>query len=270
MEQDLVIDNFLLAYNRVAATHYSVTARPDKDNRDSKDIDAIAETVGCPRLAIEHTRLETLALQNRDSAWFMEAFGPLEQELKDAFPYTLKLVFPYQNVTRGQKWPEMRAAVRQWLLTEADHLPIGPSDHQISGVPFTLTIWRHPHRLSQSLFLRRWESVTDLHDGLKAQMKRQLDHKYDRLGQYQATGAITVLLLESEDIALVNWGALYKAFLAETAANPRPYLNQVWVACTFKNDYEVCCFSGPDDLMDQANPPNYMFGRRYHAYWSAE
>jgi hypothetical protein len=83
MEQDLVIDNFLLAYNRSAASHYSVAARPDKNNRGSKDIDAVAEA-GRPRLAIEHTKLETLALQNRDSAWFMEAFGPLEQEFKDA------------------------------------------------------------------------------------------------------------------------------------------------------------------------------------------
>lgn len=147
MEQDVVIDNFLLAYNRAAATHYSVAARPDKDNRGSKDIDAVAETVGRPRLAIERTKLETLALQNRDSAWFMEAFGPLEQELKDAFPHTLKLVLPYQNVMPGQKWSEMRTAISQWLLTEADRLPVGRSDHQISGVPFTLTIWRHPQRL---------------------------------------------------------------------------------------------------------------------------
>jgi hypothetical protein len=101
-------------------------------------------------------------------------------------------------------------------------------------------------------------------------MNSQLGHKYDRLGQYQAAGDITVLLLESEDIALVNWGSLYKAFLAETDLNPRPYLDQVWVACTFENDCEVCCFYGPDDLMDRANPQNYMFGRRYHAYWSAE
>jgi hypothetical protein len=43
-------------------------------------------------------------------------------------------------------------------------------------------------------------------------MSRQLSHKYDRLGQYQAAGDVTALLLESEDFALVNWGSLYKAF----------------------------------------------------------
>ncbi len=269
MDQQEVIANFLLAYNRATASRYAVAAQPDKDNRDSEDIDAIAEDAGRPNLAIEHTKLETLRFQDRDSAWFMQAFGFLEQELKEAFPFALKVVFPYQNVMPGQKWPDMRAAVSQWLRAEADRLPVGRSDHQIAGVPFKVTVWRRPQRLSRSLFLSRWEPAADPHDGLAAQVDRKLGHKYDRLRQYQEAGSTTVLLLESEDIALVNWGSLYKAFLAATDANPRPYLNQVWVACTFESDCEVCCFSGPEDVIDRANPPNYMFGPRYHAYWTA-
>jgi hypothetical protein len=104
---------------------------------------------------------------------------------------------------------------------------------------------------------------------LKAQIDKQLGHKYERLAEYREGGAISILLLESDDLALVNWGSLYLAFLQATEANPRPELDQVWMACTYHEDCEVCCFAGPDGLMDLANPPNYRFGRRYRAGWNA-
>lgn len=260
------MDEFLRVYNSAQAGPHVAVSHPDQDNRDSKDIDALANADGYPRLAIEHTKIETLDYQNRDSAWFIKAFGSLEQDFKNALPFSVILVFPYQNVVPGQRWPEIREAIRQWLTSTILNLPVGRSDHSIPEVPFKLTVWRRPR--GSSLFLSRGEPANDPQAGLMKQMDQQLGHKYERLREYHEKGAVSVLLLESEDNALVNWGSLYEAYLRATEANPRPQLDQVWLACTFVGDCEVCCFAGPQDLMDRANPENYMLGPGQRSHWT--
>ena len=261
MEQNQVIERFLELYNRVQHTMYIVSSYPDEANRASKDIDAIAEEEGHPTLAIEHTKILTLKDQKRESAWFMKAFGSLEAEFANALPRSVSLVFPYKSVVLGQRWKEIRDAIRRWLVSAIPSLPVGRSDPVIPGVPFKLTVWCRQE--GRSLLLSRWEPVVESRDSLKVQIGKQLSHKYETLGWYRASGATSILLLESDDIALVNWASLYRAFLFATEDTPRPDLDQVWMACTHLNDCEVCCFAGPEELMECANPPGYQFGRQH-------
>ena len=70
-----VIDAFVSYLCSCGHPGLKVDRRPDEDNRNSADIDAIAGS-----LAIEHTSIDTLPNQRRDSGWFMQAVGGLEQE----------------------------------------------------------------------------------------------------------------------------------------------------------------------------------------------
>lgn len=266
MNQDEVIGHLLETYNAAVGSHYQVTSRPDVDNRDSADIDAIANSPGFEQLAIEHTRIQSLENQNRDSAWFMRGLGDLGRELDGAFPFRLDLVLPYRNVEPGQDWPAIKASVKTWLLANAQNLSYGRTTHEAEGVPFQIITGKHAsdrHRV----FLMRHEPDGNIDDLVLIEMQRSLDHKYGKLGEYRARGDTAVLVLESEDIALVSEASLYKAFLQATQVRPRPNLDQVWIASTFREDCSVYCFVGPAEVMKGANPENFCFGPQYAAEW---
>lgn len=82
MDQTRVIESMLNAYNAALGSSYSVTRWPDNENRSSADIDAFAESPGLQPLAIEHTKIQSLPNQYRDSSWFAEGLGQLESAMR--------------------------------------------------------------------------------------------------------------------------------------------------------------------------------------------
>src|ERR1019366_4137909 len=93
--------------------------------------------------------------------------------------------------------------------------------------------------------------------------------KNDQLTRYQTSGAETVLLAESDDIALVNLNILYKAFLCAESKVSMPNINQVWMAHTYAHEdwCSIVCFLGPEEIMDRVNPENHGYGPRYRDVW---
>jgi hypothetical protein len=197
MNADQVIQHVLDAHNRAVASHYVVTRHPDRDNRGSHDIDAYAESPDLPPLAIEHTKVESLQDQNRDSAWFMQGPGALEAELAGSFPFWLGVEVPYRNVEPGQDWEWIRNAIRTWLLANAPNLPDGRTTHDLTGVPFPLAVWRDERLSDARVVLMRQVPSGDRDELLLARMHDRLDHKYIRLGEYRRAGARAVIVLES-------------------------------------------------------------------------
>jgi hypothetical protein len=264
VDQARAIERVLDTYNRARDSAYSVTGHPDQANRDSKEIDAVADSAGLPQMAIEHTRIQSLSDQQGRSASFERALAGLETNLAGVFPFQLDLVVPYQNVEPGRSWTEIRRAINEWLVAGAGELPDGATSHSLSGVPFRLTVRKRPGQPGKVFLMR--EAPAGLEASLLPEMRRSLDHKYLRLGEYRAQGATTILILDSEDIALVAPSDLYLAFLRATREQPRPHLDQVWLVLQFG----AYCFSGPADLMAKVNPENFHFGAPYVHEWLPE
>lgn len=129
-----------------------VDRRPD----DSSDIDAIAGA-----FAIEHTSIDTLPNQRRDSNWFMQAAGGLEPELPSKPPFRLKISLEYDAVTRGQNWAAIRQALEGWITNEAPRLADGRHVlDSIPGVSFRLHVTKANDR-RPGVFFARWEPDDD-------------------------------------------------------------------------------------------------------------
>lgn len=256
----------LRAYNRAMGTSYAVTRWPDAENRESKDIDAYAEGQGSLPLAIEHTRVQTLRDQVRDREWFSTAFGHLECELNGKSPFTYRLVFPHSGLTPGQDWKTIADSVKEWFLVRAADLPEGRTQAEIAGVPFPITVFKRKSPRPR-VVLSRFPPDREVADALLAEVKESLGHKYARLSEYRQGGAVTLLLLESDDIALVHETDIYRAVLMSMRDAPRPELDQVWLASTHRDDCSVCCLVGPQELTERVNPPNFQFGARFEAEW---
>lgn len=267
-----VIRSLIQKRNACQPHQYTITRWPDKENSQTRDIDAYAIAREAIPLAIEHTRVESFFRQIEDNARFGDHYGQLEAELKHAFSYHLTLSLPLFAFQKGTKWSVIKNTIREWLLIKASSLPEGPSSHQISGVPFSVRIERDS-QLSDSFFVaRRAPSDEDIQIELMLNMSRALNNKNDQLKKYRADGARTVLVLESSDMALVSPGCLCKAFLEAQSRASTSNIDEFWLARSYIFGSEAgChfyCLSGPEKIMDRVNPPNFMWGPQHSEYWT--
>lgn len=271
MNEDEVIRRFLVKYNECQEFQYKITRRPDREERQARACDAYAEASGARPLAIEHTHIDSFDKKKLDDARFLRICGELERELKHAFEADVSLVIPSFAIQPGPDWNGVRLALREWLLKKVPNLPVGRSDHDIAGVPFKVTIWKHEGG-AKLFMVSRWlprdfDNSTELSRGIADALR----DKNDQLKKYHEVGATTVLILQLEDV-LSSFATVYKAFLRALTQLPAPQIDQVWMAHTSEPDEAawIYCFLGPESIMDRANQPNFMFGPRYAEYWNKE
>ena len=197
---------------------------PDKENRASSDIDALAGT-----FAIEHTSIDTLPNQRRDSDWFLQAVGGLRQELSNKCPFRLSISIEYRAITKGQDWGVIRQGLKNWITNEVARLMDGRHIlDDIAGVPFRLHVRKASDRPPGVFFAR----FTPDDDTLPNRIRAQFDRKAKKLERYQSLRKKTVLLVENEDSALMNEGKMLDAIQEAYSGGRPPGVDQIWYADT--------------------------------------
>jgi hypothetical protein len=224
MKDSEVVDAFVSYLRDHGHPGLEVERRPDEENRESSDIDAIAGA-----FAIEHTSVDTLADQRRDADWFMRAAGGLEQELPSKPPFRLSITLEYDAVAKGQNWPAIRAALKSWvthdapILSDGAHLLESPA-----GIPFRLHIIKSSGRRPGVFFGRREPED----DTLPGRLRGAFERKAAKLAKYHVDGVTTVLLVENDDIALMNEWKMRQAIQEAFPTSLPAGVNQVWYADT--------------------------------------
>ncbi len=177
---------------------------PERENRRSKDIEAIAGP-----FAIEHTSIDTLPNQRGKSDWFMRVTGGLEKEIPKP-PYRLNIALEYDAIDVGQNWTAIREALKTWIIEDCPQLSDGCHNlDNIPGVPFRLRVKKASDRPPRIIFSR----IAPEDESLPGRIRKHLEEKEKirKLEPYKARGLITVLLIESCDIALMNWDIMFEA-----------------------------------------------------------
>ena len=219
-----VIDAFVGHLSEHGHAGLRVDRRPDEENREAPDIDAVAG-----RFAIEHTSIDTLLDQRLHADWFMAAVGNIERELGATPPFRLDVTLKYDAVAKGQDWLGIRTALKRWLANEAPLLPDGKSEvEDVPGIPFRLHVVKSAERRHGVLFARFEPDDNTLSNRVKA----AFDRKAAKLAKYQAPGVTTILLVENDDIALMNGSKMIEAIRAAFPAGPLVGVEQVWYADT--------------------------------------
>ncbi len=219
-----VIDAFVAYLRWHGYPNLQVDLRPDKENRNSIDIDAIAGA-----FAIEHTSIDTLPNQRRDSDWFMRAAGGLEQDLTSKPSFRLNITLEYEAVTKGQDWSVIRNALKKWITDEAALLADGRHVlDDIPDVPFRLHVRKGSTR-PPKVILGRFEPEDET---LPCRIREQFDKKANKLTKYHVSGMTTVLLIESADISLMNEEKMLEA-IQKAYPNCLPQgVDQIWYVDT--------------------------------------
>ncbi len=189
-----------------------------------KDIDAVAG-----EFAIEHTSIDTVQNQTRDSARFLEVVKDLEEELSGTLDYWLEIAFPYDGVSTGQKWGDIRGALKSWIvnsskdLQDCNHVKVS-----IPGVPFNVFISKD-NIFDSGLCLLRF-SPSD--DNFSERLFKHLSRKAEKISSYQNQGFKTILLVESDDIALMNEDKLLDGIRKGLSMKLPNGVDQLWYADT--------------------------------------
>jgi hypothetical protein len=186
-----VVEAFVAHLGSNGHAGLKVDRRPDEENRGSPDVDAIAG-----RFVIEHTSVDTVPNQRRDSDWFMRAVGDLERELE---------------------------------VSQAPHLIDGRHVIQASaGIPFRLHVVKSSRR-RPGVFFGRFAPGDNT---LSVRIRSSFERKAAKLAKYQAPGVVTVLLVESSDIAMMNDAVMLAGIRCAYSAGPPEGVDQVWFADT--------------------------------------
>lgn len=225
MKDRYVVDAFVAYLRDHGHPDLRVERRPDDENRETPDIDAVAGG-----FAIEHTSIDTLPDQRRNEARLERVFGTIEQEFDDALPYHLSIGVPNAAIGRGRDRDTMRTALKRWVIEESSHLPDGRTElHE--GVPFRLIVFKSTSGRFTGVKLHSCASEDET---LPERLSAQLNRKLKKLARYQHSPGIhaTVLLVESRDIALMNEWRLLDAMKAAFQDGLPPGVDQVWYVDT--------------------------------------
>jgi len=224
MKDREVIDAFVAHLGTGGHPGLHVERRPDVENRDSEDIDAIAGP-----FAIEHTSIDTVPNQRRDSDWFIRATGGLMEELGTVPPFRLSITLEYNAVRKGQNWAAIRGALKKFVGDEAPGLPEGQSVVESrADIPFRVHVVKSSGR-RPGVFFSRFEPDDDT---LSARLKCTVDRKARKLAKYHSAEFTTVLLVENNDIALMNECKMREAIRRAFPGGLPPSVDQVWYADT--------------------------------------
>lgn len=269
MNHKTLITQLVELYNRAQPHQYKITRRPDEEEHNVRACDAYAEADDVVPLAIEHTRVESFHSRKLDDARFDKVFGALQAELRDSFPCWVSLWIPTFALQPGQNWESIKTCIGGWLLQNVPNLPNGRGAYQVPGVPFAVTVQKDDEMVAKLVVGRTVPPSEADKRELVEKFCAALTDKNEQLASYRKSGAETILLIESDDIALMNLPTLYKAFLLAKERTPAPNVDQVWAVHTYPPEgwAEMVCFLGPDPIMDHVNPPHHMYGSRYRDDW---
>jgi hypothetical protein len=171
--------------------------------------------------AIEHTSIDTLPDQRGVGDQFQRALGVLE-----FLPVTarLRITVPYELVTVGGDWKSYFMTLAQWAVHTAPALADGPYQIDIPGSGFSCSASKDSTGTPAVVLYR---PAPD--DGtLPARLGNQIARKMKKLRRYKDEGYTTVLVLETQDVALMNQHKMLEAVRTAVDGAMPEGLDQIW------------------------------------------
>lgn len=232
-DQDTVIQKFVTHLSKIRHTAFTVIAWPDKVKGSSREIDAIAKGKDT-RIAIEHTTIDTILHQRKDSIRFMKVFGETERELNGKLPDRVRLTVPFYAIPTGVHWSVLKQTLKNWLLEKIPTLPYGHAyqEYDVLGLPFKINIQKKPSK-KPSFRVARFPPK-DIN--LSERLGDAINKKVKKLISYKDKGYQTILLIENSDIALMNLGLMEESVNAVFIKNLPSGLDEIWYADTSVSD----------------------------------
>lgn len=255
-----VIEKVLEFLSRAINLPCEITEFPDEIERRLPACDALA-IVGRKNVAVEHTSIDSIPFQRRDDSRFKKVLGPLEDELAGKLPTSghYHLVIEMNAIPTGVNWDDVSQSICAWCQKVAPTLEIrGPftaprhfARGMPEGVPSQVTLYRWPGRDGE--FKAARFSPDDLERQRVKVIYQALASRGVKVARYRNSGFRTILILESDDIALANDSDIGQAFVnAINKCGSTPLPDEVYLIQTEVEPYDFYCLKFGDALFPNA------------------
>lgn len=232
--QDIIISEFIVYLTKTRSIPFQIICWPDKLNRSSKDIDAIAEGDDI-RIAIEHTTIDTVNKQREDSDRFMKVFKEIETHLFTKVADKIRLTVDFYVVQNKINWQKLQQTLKDWLEKNIPTLPFGSAYHNIPNIPFKVHINKQAS-INPSFRIGRFPPENKT---LPKRIASSISRKMEKLAPYKKKGYKTFLLIENNDIALMSLALLKSSVKIVMKKKLVKELDEIWYADTsIPNDLE--------------------------------
>jgi len=201
----------------------------------------------------------------------VDLLKPLKDELTGTLPlpghYTLSVAPRSVNGVKYSESFNIRESLKSWIKSKAPNLLIGsPSTapkHFIReippGVPFEVKLYRWPRRDGQ-FFISRSEP-DELEKQRRLRIRRALDDKCPKLQKERGNDRISVLILESDDMALANHAVIAQAVILELSDRKVDLPDEVYLIETEIKPWEVWILKEGNNLFPDIEDagPHHVF-----------
>jgi len=220
--EEKVLGAALLYIGKLTGETLTTFSRPEARERRRKTVDLLAQG-SSSKYAIEHTRIESFDGQILDNYQFSDLLGPIPLMVAGFLPAENRFVLSVgTKAVKGVKDPErVRNALITWIHEKAPLLKPGSNRH-LPGtyvrefppdVPFEVSLSRW-HSRRKGLTIGRLEPG-DLEEQRQMRIRTALAEKCPKLHRAKSGGRVSVLVLESDDLALANCSLVASAVLEE-------------------------------------------------------
>lgn len=197
---------------------------PDEGERKTKAIDAIWLGKQRPYL-LEHTFIESHPKRKLRDAQFMRLLAPLEKDLDQKLGspgYFFRLTVGMDAIKGAKRTQETQKALKTWICEQKDALQPERTITQIpKGVPFEVILSKHKAHIKliegRLLISRIGHGKEILEEQRRMRIRTAFIEKFPKLraAKERNPRARSVLILESNDLALSNHWLIYEAVKAE-------------------------------------------------------
>ena len=203
-----------------------ISAQPvDAVVRERPAVEWVFETPTA-KFALEHTRIESFSNQIGEGKLFAQLLAPLEAELAGRLPGAFFLIVDVGAAKApSTQHAEIRKLLGEWVLAKGAGLESeeqsGPDrkwdiTEKPAGVPFEVTLHRDADYDSRLFIMQNLSGNSESLQ--RDRIRTALARKCPKLLQSTKDGRVSILVLESDDVALANRRRIANATIAELSA----------------------------------------------------
>lgn len=170
--------------------------------------DGLPEARASPYL-IEHFTIDSTPDQRKLGAQFIKLIDGLEQEFA-TIPFSLSVAMSEDIAQTGRNWKRQRHALAAWISNVAPTLSDGHHpDVRVAGFDTDFHVWKNRAPSRTGVKFKRWTPSND--SGLVERLRKDVSRKASKLAAHKRDDERTLLLLESDDVALMSGHAFLTA-----------------------------------------------------------
>lgn len=234
--EDKTIEQFCWRLSKIECHRVQIIERPDRDNPRTGGCDAIIER-GKRRFALEHTTIDSFLNQRADAARFRQVVVPLEQSIRSVYlDSCIEIMVPVYAIPKGEDWLGITERLHNSCVKVIEQMSFNETQQQFTfaEIPFPVWITRRENHRNPACYVM-YKTPDNLAAQIVKNISKAIYAKRNQLAPYRQQGLPTILLLDSDDTALVNLELFADAFRKVADCESTEGLDEIFIAEADRN-----------------------------------